>query len=860
MNTKRLLSMIVLATIFLVPILPIHSIAGSNQTTSVPDTTTNSGPKKKAPSSSKMKKSASPPITMRAPAKKGYCCRNGKLLSGRMTEANCGKQKGNYLATSSESQDYCGYYCKDGKIITVSSKREKRSLKGGRLYNKKQKVQNNCGWCTSSKKVFSVTSKSQCKQKGASFHTKKTDAENKFKELKYKKLKIYCNSKGNTLRTTRQKCLRLKGKVFKTKNLAKISLLREQQKTRTHAIKDPDKRKLLSKRPQKTDIKQALQKPMFVHKGQKEEPVLFHTVEGIEITSPTGGTYSRAPLVMPGGTPGPTPYPSELDISLTITGDSAEESGGPFMYVEPGTTLTVRLRNAVSGFSKNISHPRLGGVRSGDTVSWSWPIPRDVPQGDRYYIYAQAGDAWGESYGFAIDPIPRLYGVHLTLVGSQRVFRPDGEIVFQERYGEGASTPFPPFYNLVCAQNNWLISNHTDPHLRHTYDVESRTATMTISAPLLDNSLCPEGRYYITGTDNARTETFFVRPDGIGETGLQIIEPTGGELFVGNSRQQLKVRVFGRLRGSDNYVIDLLKNGELHQSLYRGYLNCDTDTKVCSLDWAVPEATGVFGRKFKPEELSVYSIRVSVQTAGEGGWDTYRDNSGLFAILEPNVMVVSPQAGETYTFFRSVPIQLRVSGGAKGPFELRLRRIEPRGSYYITADPVTCPTYSAGEAATISIPWIPKFGQYGASSDYQPRAVYKVVYQSITNPAVRGESGAFSLLVPEIRILSPTSGQRLSQSDTLTVTWETDVDLPNPRSVTGLYVELCDDDGCEDIGENQRWSGTVSIPLTSTPRTGLGQGGNMGRDQSFSYPAGEYRLRIGMEDFYNQSEVNFRIE
>ena len=131
----------------------------------------------------------------------------------------------------------------------------------------------------------------------------------------------------------------------------------------------------------------------------------------------------------------------------------------------------------------------------------------------------------------------------------------------------------------------------------------------------------------------------------------------------------------------------------------------------------------------------------------------------------------------------------------------------------------------------------------------------RLVASSVSHPEVTAQSEPLTFVFPEVRIVAPAPGARLSQEDTLVVSWESDVDSA-PTYHTFFKLSLCRVDVNCETWEFLPWTGSLSIPLTSLRPATLGY-------REYSYPRGRYRLQVYAERYPRNlasQEVEFSIE
>ncbi len=162
---------------------------------------------------------------------KGTCCKNGELMTGKLTKTECEKKnRGTFYLSSSTAKKYCGFCCtKSGKVTSIEDSGDKGSCSkgGGTFYNTESRAESNCGWCLLKGKIFKVTDKKkECLGKGGAFYETETAAKKKLKENKG-----FCNVDGNTLLgLSAKECNKKKGKFFKIQGLARVDLQKFKKK------------------------------------------------------------------------------------------------------------------------------------------------------------------------------------------------------------------------------------------------------------------------------------------------------------------------------------------------------------------------------------------------------------------------------------------------------------------------------------------------------------------------------------------------------------------------------------------------------------------------------------------------------
>lgn len=621
-------------------------------------------------------------------------------------------------------------------------------------------------------------------------------------------------------------------------------------------------------------------------KGPVKDPVLMDLNRGIEVISPTD-----ADSFLFGGT---------IDVRFQFNDD-----------VDPTLPITVSLWRQ---HSRGRSTVRSLVIEDESSLSREMnvmlPIPSDaVSEGSGYFIIRVDSGlspelvAYGESDRFRIG-LPLFERemerggnfINVSLEGSPRLLRPGERVTVNfTMEGEGCSVygasmaempsgrdyPTQIFLKRADLESSDIdVVGFPDGVYGHRLSPEStslasdrRSGTFNIRLP----ADMPDGNDYVVSLYQGvwcqgQSRSFAVRREGVRENSLVILEPAGGELMARGSEQSLSWRIvgFGTERGEErphaDFVIDLLRNGEVYRSLHKEGLRYDPVTRTCSLPWTVPESDSDLVASMRragdppdPEDYMIYSIRIRALGDLGDGLVGAEAISRPFAIQKPRIVFTSPLRG-TYTLYREMPIELRVSGGTRGPFVFSLVQVPRTVVHERIGGEHAPPSYSAGEYGVIHHAYIPG-GNRMSIIEAGLEHTYRLVATSVSDPSVTAESEDLLFAFPEISITSPRSDQRYSQSDPLIISWACEVNA-SPTWQTLFDVDLCNDSGSEcETTELLPWNGSISIPLTyRVPAPTLS-----GFEERY-YPRGRYRVRVhahdhsGPFDLFRSEEREFVIE
>ncbi len=144
--------------------------------------------------------------------KKGYCCKKGKILSAKATEAVCRVNGGTYHPSLKDAKNNCvkdaknnsGWCFLNGSIKSMAVKQCR--AKQGKFFSSKKKAEKlSNGYCCRNGSV-NKTTKSQCSKKGDRYFETKREAD--------KQCMGWCCDEFEVAERSEEQCKRMQGKYF----------------------------------------------------------------------------------------------------------------------------------------------------------------------------------------------------------------------------------------------------------------------------------------------------------------------------------------------------------------------------------------------------------------------------------------------------------------------------------------------------------------------------------------------------------------------------------------------------------------------------------------------------------------------
>jgi len=217
---------------------------------------------------------------------------------------------------------------------------------------------------------------------------------------------------------------------------------------------------------------------------------------------------------------------------------------------------------------------------------------------------------------------------------------------------------------------------------------------------------------------------------------LALAAPNGGEIVRPGERTTVEWRYRG-IVGS-TVRIDLLKAGTAILAVADGI-----PTGAGRYDWTVPAGTAAG---------TDYRVRISSREV-----PAFSDVSdGFFTVSAGGIDVTAPAAGDTW--HPDTVRTIRWTHAAQGYNYIRIF-VSDGASQFPLAGPIPI-----GAGGTGSWQWrIPSSAPVGGT--------FRIRVASTVDPAMAGESGAFSIAAPTIAVLSPAAGETWRHGERRTVSW-----------------------------------------------------------------------------------------
>ena len=460
--------------------------------------------------------------------------------------------------------------------------------------------------------------------------------------------------------------------------------------------------------------------------------------------------------------------------------------------------------------------PAEGEPAGRGDLAFIWSMPEDLPPESTCYIRAFKGTLQGRSAtmivrsGEHLEPGMTGYsGLRLSIVGGGRIRRP-GESVRCRIDLLGME--LPPFTSpgYEPGSSRYALYFHPASESRSVYESEGGWSGWSVISQTEDRrSMTVEFRLPEAGSSygeydetdefklsfrylgvSGHSAVFFVRPEGVGETGVSVLTPAASAIWPTGTDQSVSWRFFG-FEDPESLVFSIkLLDGETVRDLVRtDRVTCNWLTGLCST------MVRVSGRGFEALTeseggLSPFraAFEVEVKRRGSIGVTLASGRSARFAVANPGIEVISPTEGDILTLYNPLTVTVRFLGGAIGPARVNLH--EPSGSSdsYGLVECPGCPSVTPQDVVFTG-PEVYDDYFSGVRGDITGVGGFYVSASSETEYLSSARSRSFSFRYPDIIVSSPVFPTIMRNGSVETFNWEFDAPFPLSH-YTGMFVDI----------------------------------------------------------------------
>ncbi len=274
-----------------------------------------------------------------------------------------------------------------------------------------------------------------------------------------------------------------------------------------------------------------------------------------------------------------------------------------------------------------------------------------------------------------------------------------------------------------------------------------------------------------------RSAMFYVRPEGIEETGVSFESPTASMIWPMGTTQLVSWRIFGfDDPESLSFTLDLYNDDTVWSRISTSDVSCDRGSGICSKTISVngSRMAGLV-RTAAGTSLSNSSFEVNVSHR-PSDLILATDRSERFAVTQPRLEIISPAGGDILRILNSIPVRLNVLGGAQGPFNFFLHNPALSSHVGLKHDVAcsACPSASPQEVSSSPI-------FFGLPDDHsgdfflRGRDGFTVRVASVSDPDLSAISEEFTIDLPELRVIAPDSGDTWHNGEYRLIRWEIDI-------------------------------------------------------------------------------------
>jgi len=402
-----------------------------------------------------------------------------------------------------------------------------------------------------------------------------------------------------------------------------------------------------------------------------------------------------------------------------------------------------------------------------------------------------------EAEPLPMDPLALVvpgssHGVRVSLEGDGRIYHQGEELLLNFELLNDDAPDFPPlegegwdyFYNY-----SHLVYIHDQEHDIDSMGlwIDARIEIVSLSSDRRRGTFrvtipyhVQEGdRYIISMIDGhggyGHTELIAIWAPSVPNNGVRVTEPNGGVHWPRGTEQTLTWRYYEFPEtGTEesgleplplrHFAVEVLQDGEVVDQVDTEDMECNSETKTCSLPWLIPEEIEAGSYKIRVRNIAVIPLPL------EDGIDLSDESDSTFRIVDSFIRVRQPNEGQGISVFERRRIgQVSFSQFLEGTVSVKLFQY----GYFVKVlyDSLPVPSLS-----TLNIEGPFTNGCGGGSLDNIFRqgsgSGYTIRVEHNDYPHLAGESEEFIIFLPRIRVLSPRGGETWRNGEDVAIEWE----------------------------------------------------------------------------------------